>query len=299
MNNPCLISVIIPTWRRKRQLLETLIKIQACYPCPAEILVHVDAGDEETEPWLCKSFPNVRVLKSSSRVGPGGGRNKLILSANHPIIASFDDDSYPFDIDYFARLGFCFDHYPDISILASQIIEPDKPIVEARKLIGLASYFVGCGVAYRREDFLASKGYIPLAAAYGMEEVELCIRFFDEKKHIYFSPWLRVFHNTTFAHHNSHTVTSASICNLALLAFLRYPKRYWIYGGLQVLNRIIWLMRAKRFSGIGKGIVQIPYHLWEHKQLRQPVSIESLQDYFRVRESVQNLMPLPDIFSSI
>lgn len=292
MTKSCPISVVIPTWQRKKQLSETLAKILVCYPCPAEILVHVDAGDNETTPWLMENFPTIRVLESKYRVGPGGGRNRLIAAAKYPIVASFDDDSYPLDTDYFERLVLCFEHYPEISVLASRIIEKNDPLVKPSALIGATTHFGGGGVSYRREDFLESQGYVPLAIAYGMEEVDLCLRFFDMGKRIYFSPWLRVFHNSELTHHSSAAVTAASIQNLALLIFLRYPKRYWFYGALQILNRVVWLAKVRRYAGIPKGIIQIPIYCWRYTYLRQPVSPVALKQFFRLRKSTNSVEPL-------
>ena len=291
----CPVSVGIPTWRRTQRLLTTLDKIRACQPGPGEILIHVDAGDQETAPLVRKRLPSVRVLESSRRMGPGGGRNKLIAAAKYPIVASFDDDSYPLDTDYFERLSVLFDRYPDASVIASEIIEHDQPIREAQRFIGVTSNFGAGGVAYRREDFLATDGYLPLAIAYGMEEVDLCIRLYDLGKRIYFSPWLRVFHDTTLSRHRTAPITAASTSNLALLVFLRYPKQFWIYGALQVLNRVVWLIRARRFAGIGRGICQIPAHLWVHRHLREPVSSATLKGFLRLRKETNTLRP---IFSS-
>src|SRR5256885_4776766 len=115
------VSVVIPTYRRHLQLGDTIRKIADCRPFPAEIIVHIDAGDSETEPWLRTAFPSVRVLSSKNRMGPGGGRNKLVAAARHDIVASFDDDSYPMDSDYFARLCEVFARRPDAAVVASQI----------------------------------------------------------------------------------------------------------------------------------------------------------------------------------
>ena len=70
-------------------------------PSPQEILVHIDAGDDTTETLLKEFFsPRVRWIQSSTRQGPGGGRNRLIREAKYPLIASFDDDSWPLDPNY-------------------------------------------------------------------------------------------------------------------------------------------------------------------------------------------------------
>ena len=286
------VSAVIPTYRRASQLSQTLRRLAACRPPPDELLVHVDAGDDETAEFLRTSFPEVKVLSSSERMGPGGGRNKLVAAAAHDLVASFDDDSYPMDEDYFRRVRALFDAFPDAAAIAAAITDKGKAIADARPEIGPTVHFGGGGVTYRRRDFLETGGYVALAVAYGMEEVDLCLRLTGAGKTIYFSPWLRVFHDNDLGHHASAAVTAASIANLALLVFLRYPVRFWPYGAMQVLNRIAWLVKVRRLAGIGTGIARIPMHLWRHRGLRLPVSAEAARSFLRTRRLPVRLRPL-------
>jgi GT2 family glycosyltransferase len=286
------ISVVIPTYGRHLQLGAAIKRMLECTPPPAEIIVHIDAGDFVTEAWLRSAFPGVRVLRSDNRMGPGGGRNKLVAAACHDIVASFDDDSYPLDRDYFARLCEVFSRRPDAAVVASQITHRGEPVPDAKAAICPAVQFVGCGVAYRRTDFLECEGYLPIAIAYGMEEVDLGIRLTSRSKNIYFTPWLRVFHDTDLSHHASADITAASIANLALLTYLRYPPRYWPYGGMQVLNRVLWLVKTGRLQGIVLGLLAIPGHLWRHKELRDPVSPAQLSAFLLARRSSVPSEPL-------
>src|SRR6266487_4011454 len=99
------ISVVIPTWRRPANLRRTLARFFACNPAPREIIIHIDAGDAETAPMLDREFAGKATwFQSTSTRGPGGGRNLLLQRAQCPLVASFDDDSYPIDEDYFARV---------------------------------------------------------------------------------------------------------------------------------------------------------------------------------------------------
>jgi len=118
-----------------------------------------------------------------------------------------------------------------------------------------------------------------------MEEVDLGLRLTDAQRPIYVCHWLRVLHDTDLAHHASARVTSGSIANIALLVFLRYPPAYWPYGVLQLANRIVWLVRARRFAGIASGLARIPRHLWQHRALRRPVSREGLSRFLRLRRA--------------
>jgi GT2 family glycosyltransferase len=279
----CPVSVVIPTRKRIRRLSSTLRRILECRPPPGEILVHVDGDDSETAAWLRQTHPEIRVLESPQRIGPGGGRNRLITSARHSIVASFDDDSYPLDADYFHRVQAVFHEFPDASVIAGHIVERNEQAQDAKTLIGSTAHFGGGGAVYRREDFVATSGYLAIPVAYGIEEVDLCLRMFHFEKRIYYCPWLRVFHDSDLSHHASTTVTSASISNLALLIYVRYPKRYWAYGILQVLNRIWWLVRMKRISGIGRGVIQIPGSIWNFRRQRDPVSAASIRRFFRAR----------------
>jgi GT2 family glycosyltransferase len=97
------ISAMVTAYERIEQTLATLGVIHNCHPRPNEILVHVDANQVECENAVRNAFPDVRILRSNDRVGPGGGRNKLLGAARFEYVASFDDDSYPIDSDYFER----------------------------------------------------------------------------------------------------------------------------------------------------------------------------------------------------
>lgn len=281
----CQITVGIPTYKRLDKLVTTLRKILTCNPIPAEIIIHIDAGDTETEAVITKEFPQIRIIKSETRVGPGGGRNKIIGQASHSIIASFDDDSYPIDTDYFEQLLNMFAQYPKAAVVAAQIYHVGEKIKENVEEANFwVASFTGCGCAYQREAFLETSGYLPLPVAYGMEEVDLSLRLYCAGWKILDTHRLRVFHDTQLTHHARAEITAGSIANLALLAYLRYPFTYWGYGLLQYGNRIVWLIKNKRINGIGQGIFQTPQLLIKHRHCRQPLTGQCLAHYFAFRK---------------
>ena len=85
---------------------------------------------------------------------------------------------------------------------------------------------------------------MPLRDAYNMEEVDFALRLHARGGKVLGTQWLRVFHDTDRARHADPAVTAASIANLALLAFLRYPVHLWTIGAAQCANRIQWLPSA-------------------------------------------------------
>jgi GT2 family glycosyltransferase len=283
--NICAVSVVIPTYKRFEQLQAAIAQIYACDPAPAEVIVHVDGDDEETESQLAQlAILQLVVLRSRQQVGPGGGRNRAIAQAKHEIVASFDDDSYPLDRDYFARLLQLFTDFPQAAVIGATIIHRNEPVPIDAPTCHWVADFIGCGCAYRKAAFLQTSGYVPLPVAYGMEEVDLSLRLYHQGWQVLHGERLRVFHDTDLGHHSSTKVTAASIANLALLSYLRYPPQFWGMGLLQCLNRVRWLLLQRRYAGILTGVLRIPTLLWQHRHQRQTVASDGLRLYQKLRQ---------------
>ena len=280
-----MISAIITAYERIEQTLATLRVIQNCVPPPDEVLVHVDANQMAVEKATRDAFPDVRILRSEEQVGPGGGRNKLVEAAQSEFVASFDDDSYPIDSDYFARALRMFEKFPEASVICAALYHAGESIGLDERSAQWTADFSGGACIYRRKAFLEAGGYVPLPVAYGMEEVDLAIRLHAQSGKILTTPWLRVFHNTDLKRHGDPGVTAGSIANLALLAYLRYPISLWGIGVGQCANRLLWLLRHGRTRGIVKGVAMIPGHVWSNHRYRAPVSKNVVRSYLALRRA--------------
>ncbi len=270
-------AVIIPTFSRA-EILESCLKKIACnIPSQDCILVHVDAGDNETPAILEKNFHGaVEWVCASNTKGPGGGRNVLIEMAQTPWVVSFDDDSWPESFDYFERLAQVISENPSAGVLAFPInVRGQKP-EHWPSVIQKASCFENCGCAIRREAFLQTRGFLPLRHAYGMEEADVSLQLLDRGWEILNVPDLWVYHDTGMEHHASPQVNAAQITNTALLAFLRYPVSYWPLGILQAINRVKYAISVGRYRGILKGLWDIPGACWKYRNERQPVRRETI-----------------------
>jgi GT2 family glycosyltransferase len=279
------ISAIVTAYERADQTLNTLRILETCDPRPEEILVHVDANQTACENAIRQAFPGVRILTSSDRVGPGGGRNKLVAAAQCEFVASFDDDSYPIDSDYFGRVLQLFKQFPDASIICAALYHAGEAIALDKRNAQWTADFSGGACVFRRQAFLDAGGYVPLAVAYGMEEVDLALRLHSRGGKILSSSWLRVFHDTDLKRHAEPHVTAGSIANLALLAYLRYPVSLWSIGLLQCANRVLWLLRHGRRRGIWRGLAMIPGHLLFHRRFRRTVSNRAVRSYLALRRA--------------
>ena len=257
----------------------------SCDPPPDEVIVHVDGNGRNCEKEIRKVFPDVSVVSSEERLGPGGARNKLIAIARHDLVASFDDDSYPLDGDYFKRAITVCDRFPNAAIVSAALYHRGEVIQQDTRSARWTADFSGGACIYRREAFLQSEGYVPLPVAYGMEEVDLALRLHARGNRILSTSWLRVFHDTDLQRHKDPTVTANSIANLALLAYLRYPVSLWWIGVGQCLNRVLWLIRHGRWRGVGVGVTMIPKHLRIHKQYRERLGADEVRSYLSLRRA--------------
>ena len=169
------------------------------------------------------------------------------------------------------------------AIVCAGVYHQGEAVAEASRRASWVADFVGCGCIYRAAAFAGGAGYVPLAVAYGMEESDLALRLHARGGRVLFTPWLRVFHDTDRARHADPAVTAASISNLALLTFLRYPIALWPVGVMQSVNRVSWLLQNGRQRGVGRGLASIPRRLWTYRADRGPVSRRHLRSYLALR----------------
>jgi GT2 family glycosyltransferase len=275
------VTVIIPTYNRGATVLSALERIMRCDPRPEAVLVHVDLSDGRLEGELRRRFPDVVVLTSSTRRGPGGGRHRCLLECRTPYAVSFDDDSYPVDPDFFACVERLFLEHPDIALFEASVWHRNE--IEKPREAGLTPIptYIGCGYAIRVAAYRATRGHLDRPVPYGMEELDLGLLLFVSGWRMVRAGELRVFHDTELKHHRSAEITAGSIKNVALYAFLHYPVTLLGLGVLQVGNKVVYSIRRGRVGGIIPGLAGIAGDCWRNRLHRQPIPRKTLNSYIR------------------
>jgi GT2 family glycosyltransferase len=120
-----------------------------------------------------------------------------------------------------------------------------------------------------------------------MEEFDLALRLHAQDGKILRTSWLRVFHDTDLKGRANPEVTAASIANLALRTYLRYPPSLWIVGLGQCCNCILWLIRNRRWRGILSGLFMIPSYLHAHRAYREAVHADLVRSYLALRRTIR------------
>ena len=279
------ISAIVTAYDRIERTIETIRTLKKCRPPAAEILVHVDGNQQQCAAAIRAAHPDVAVLVSPGRIGPGGGRNRLIAAASQPLVASFDDDSYPIDQDFFARVVSVFERVPQASVINGHVYHRHQSIGIDQQDAAWVADFSGGACAYRRDHFLETGGYVPLETAYGMEEVDLALRLHARGRRVLQTSWLRVFHDTDLTRHADPEVTAASVSNIALLTYLRYPKSLWPVGAAQLCKRVWWLFTNGRRRGVLSGVARIRTMAAAHRAARQLLPAAAVRSYLRLRRN--------------
>jgi GT2 family glycosyltransferase len=266
-------------------VLSVLEKIQACDPLPIEIWIHVDQADGILERELYGQFPSVRVLTSATRLGPGGARHRCLLACSTPYAASFDDDSYPVDTDFFGRVEQLFLEHPDAAIFGASIWHRHESQRARVDNLSLSANYTACGFAIRLAAYQQTRGLLPRPVAYGMEEADLSMQLFAAGWHIYEAGDLRVFHDTDLKHHESPEINAGAISNVALFIFLHFPIVRWGWGLLQVGNRVAYCLRTGRLRGICSGLLQIPIDCYRNRGYRSAVAWPIVKRFLAFRRT--------------
>jgi hypothetical protein len=263
------------------KVLSVLEKIRLCDPAPAAIIIHIDQSDGRLEAEVNERFPDVDILTSSLRRGPGGGRHRCLLACKTPFAVSFDDDSYPVDFDFFATVERLFLEYPRTALLQANIWNRNEPeLPRATSLMPIPNY-MGGGYAIRLDVYRKMRGLLDRPVNYGMEELDLSLQLFVSGYPMMRAGELRVFHDSDLKHHHSSEITSGSIMNVALYAFLHYPLVASGFGMLQLGNKVAYCLRRGRIDGIIPGLLRIPADCWRNRMYRKPVPWKTLQRYVR------------------
>jgi hypothetical protein len=241
------VSVAIPAYRNDVSLRETLSHICACSPLPQEILIHCDGGwvlDQEVVSGL--PVP-VRIIQSVDNVGPGGGRHRLYHESACEIITSFDDDSWPLDKEYFAQALAVMEAFPKVAVMSPAVYLREKPVLPPMHEASLTRSFEGSASVNRKSMYVQLPGYVPVPAAYGVEEADLALQIHAAGFEILSCLWMRAWHDRPYAD-NRHTVLPW-IRNEVLLAYLRFPRIAQPWGWLRAV-RHVWRHRHESRPGV-------------------------------------------------
>jgi GT2 family glycosyltransferase len=195
-------AVMITTRNRCEELHRTLSKLQELQPQPSEILICADGCTDNTREMVRSEFPHCTLIENEQARGSVFSRDRLLRLAKNEIVLSLDDDSYPIDHDFFARLKDLFAQYSQAAVISfPEIRDGDvfaHPTKSPSSPAHLVSAYANCAAAMRQDVYLRSQGF-PIFFDHMYEEPDFAVQCYALGYQVWFWPAVRIRHHVSSA----------------------------------------------------------------------------------------------------
>jgi len=191
-------SIMITTRNRREELRRTLGKLFELQPAADEILICADGCTDGTSEMVRKDFPSCILLENDSARGSVFSRDRLLRTASGDIVLSLDDDSYPLDRDFFAKLQLVLGQHAGAAVITFPEIRDGGTTADPARLSSapahLVSAYPNCAAAMRREIYLRLGGY-PIFFEHAYEEPDYALQCYAAGYTVCFDPRLSIRHH--------------------------------------------------------------------------------------------------------
>lgn len=120
-----LVSVIIVTYNRKKDLIECIDSYYKSSYQPIEIIVLDNASDPAVKTYLLRKYPKVKIITSQQNLGAAEGRNRGLDSSKGDFVIFSDDDAYA-EKDMVKNLVSVFEKNPQAGIVQPLVYDREN-----------------------------------------------------------------------------------------------------------------------------------------------------------------------------
>jgi GT2 family glycosyltransferase len=193
-------SIMITTRNRREELRRTLGKLRELRPKPDEVLVCADGCTDDTVIMVRNEFPECTLIENRESCGSVFSRDRMLRLSKTEIVVSLDDDSYPIEKDFFARVRVLLAEYPKAAVISFPEIRDDGQSANGTKTPitppHLVSAYPNCAAAMRRDVYLNSPGF-PHFFGHMYEEPDYALQCYGLGYEVRFEPSLRIRHHVS------------------------------------------------------------------------------------------------------
>jgi GT2 family glycosyltransferase len=193
-------SVMIATRNRRDDLHRTLSKLRELQPKPDEVLICADGCTDDTVAMVRTDFPQFILIENSVSRGSVFSRDRMLRMAKGEIVVSLDDDSYPLDSDFIARVRDLFAEHSQVAVLSFPEIREHGEAASFNKSpetpAHLVSAYANCAAAMRRAVYLQAGGF-PVFFEHMYEEPDYALQCYALGYEVRFEPSLRIRHHVS------------------------------------------------------------------------------------------------------
>lgn len=280
-----LVSVVIVTWNRRDDVLETVQSVYEQGYANVEIIVVDNASRDDTVAALGHAYPDVRVIALERNIGAAAGRNAGIAVAEGEIIFLLDSDA---SLDYMAISSVVqrFASDPGVGVLyckivnyytrqfdniAGWIFSEKKKVDQNREFAAFG--FSECGSAFRRDVF-ERVGMFWDELFFIREAEDLGLRILDAGYTILYFPASVVYHRVSpqrrFVGGEREYFNAR---NSLYISVVRYP--WWlliVVVPLRLLALLIGGVRRRYLGQMWRAVRDVGRRLPQLLRERRPIS---------------------------
>jgi GT2 family glycosyltransferase len=115
--NSMTLSIMITSRNRIEDLQQTLRVLTKLNPVPDEILITADGCTDGTIELVKSELPNAKLIVNNPAIGSVASRDRMMRKARGDLVLALDDDSYPEQLDFIARIIPLFEQRPKLAVL--------------------------------------------------------------------------------------------------------------------------------------------------------------------------------------
>ena len=291
-----LVSVLIVTWNRKDDVLETIQSVYEQAYRNIEIVVVDNGSTDGTVEAIQHSYPGARLVALDRNVGVSAGRNAGVAVARGEIIFCLDNDASP-GHDTLLNLVHKFEARPEVGVINSKIVNaytkeldggPGWVYSEKQKVNQdnefLSWSFSEGGAAIRKEVFDQAGPFWELLF-FGCEGQEFSLRVWDAGYRILYYPKAIVYHRASPQARVAHGERDCLLFRNSLYIYVvRYP--WWMmpwYAAGKVVAAMIRGARRGYLRQTVRALLAILPQLPVLLKQRRAIRFETARTYLRMQ----------------
>jgi GT2 family glycosyltransferase len=222
-------SVMITTRNRAADLATTLRTLSTLSPALTEILITFDACTDDSRAVVAGLWPAARVFENPRSLGSIPSRDRMLRAARTDLVLSLDDDSYPLDLDFLAKVSDLFAADPKLAVLWFPQRSEEFPASLDQFHFGpdqLTGSFSSSGAVIRRSAYLSLPGY-PALFGHAYEEPDFGLQCIAADWKVRLHTGLTIRHHYSTVNRNELRTHHLHARNEAWSVLLRCPSPWW------------------------------------------------------------------------
>lgn len=288
------LAITIATKNRRPELARTCAALASLDPRPEELWICADGCADDTLDWVRTNLPDAHVIVHATSRHSIRSRDEMLRATEADIVVGLDDDSYPLDTDFVARVKARFAEWPRCAVLSFPQRSDEFPDTLTQADFGpllLAGSYVNAASAMRRQTYLDLGGW-PLDFEHMGDEPDYALRCIAAGLEVVHDTTLTVRHHWSAQERNELSNHHRHARNECWSVLMRCPAPDWPLivlrraagqlayackrGPAWIVREPVWWWRtlrgATRIWKLRRPVTRTAYRRWR-SLLRNPVPV--------------------------